>query len=49
MSYIRKDLIKKLESSTANFNDETIKNILESLNNNNNFFETDNIFNITVH
>ena len=48
MSYIRKDLIKKLESSTANFNDETIKNILESLNNNNNFFETDNIFNITV-
>ncbi len=48
MSYIRKDLIKKLESSTANFNDETIKNILESLNNNNNFFETENIFNITI-
>lgn len=48
MSYIRKDLIKKLESSTANYKEETIRNILKNLNDNNNFFETENIFNITI-
>ncbi len=48
MTYVRKDLRKKLESSTADFKEETIKNILKNLNDNNNFFETENIFNITI-